>query len=125
MFKKFRLISIVALMAATAGLLFASVSFTPAGGTVPAGGSITITNNGNSTVVAQATVNGTVVKTEFIAPGDTATWPIPNDPNLIGLEITINVYDLQGNLVATKTYTIVLAQAEPGETSDTSSQTQN
>ena len=124
MFKKFRLISMVALMAATTGLLFASVSFDPPGNTVPVGGSITITNNGDSTVVAQATVNGTVVKTEAIAPGDSVTWPIPNDPSLIGLEVTITVYNLQGQVVATKTYTITLGEVEPGGTSGTSGQSQ-
>ena len=115
--RKVILLSIMLIV--TAALLSASVSVTPASGNLPVGGSVTVTNNGDSPV--HVFVDGTYIGS--VPAGESVSYPVPNDPNLIGVEITVEVKDNSGTVLATRDYTITLpATAEETESEEASQQ---
>ncbi len=100
----------------TAGLLSAQVTVTPPSGNLPAGSSVTVTNNTGSTV--GVFVDGTLIG--VVSPGDNASYPVPTDPALIGHEFTLEVKDINFNVLVTRNYTITMPVAEETESEEAS-----
>ncbi len=93
----------LAIMVAGASDLQAQITITPDGPGLPVGGTLVIKNGSVRTLTAVACINGQEILLGMVAPGGMLSIPIPNEPSLVGLKVTIKIFDQSGLLIE-KTY---------------------